>query len=237
VEAVVVGGLAFGERDRIVRLLTPDHGRVSVIARGAASSKRRFAGALDLGARIAVELRGRGQLRTLQEVTVLSAPRAARSDLLRIALLAYGCEIAASLAPEGQEAPRLYGVTIAWLSLLDATPGPGQASRHALEGKVLTFAGLLPTLQFCARCGEPLVDPAVFDPASGGGQHQRCGGGRQVACEALLRLEALRRTPLRDTPGQTTGSPAWLLGDFLRYQLGQSPNSRALVEEVEGVDQ
>jgi DNA repair protein RecO (recombination protein O) len=52
-DGIVVGRQDYGEADRILRLLTPDAGRVAVIARGARSDRSRWA-SLDIGVRALV---------------------------------------------------------------------------------------------------------------------------------------------------------------------------------------
>jgi DNA repair protein RecO (recombination protein O) len=225
IEGVVVGTTDLGEADRILRLLTAEEGRVAVVARGARRSHKRFAGVGELGTQLRVE-RGRGKgLRPIVRVDRLGGPVRARDDLERIALLAYGCELCAALAPEGAPAEKLHQLLLHWLAILEADPRPDRASRVALEAKALTFAGLAPTLVTCAVCGAALGDPAVFDAEAGGGLHARCGGGRPVAAADLLAIERLRRTPLAETPG-LAAPLEWLLSDFVQHQLGRALASR-----------
>lgn len=233
-DGVVVGLVDLGEADRIVRLLTADTGRTSVLARGARGSRRRYAGAFELGARVRVQLgRGRGALPSVADADVLEAPDVARAEVERIALLGYGCELCAALAPEDAPAPKHHGLLAAWLDLLEGPVRPGTASRAALEAKALTFSGLAPALVVCARCGGGIEDPAVFDPESGGALHARCGGGRTLGAVALRELDVLRRTPLADTAARPApAAPAWLLSDFAQHQLGRALRSRALLEAL-----
>lgn len=234
-DAVVVGGIDYGDADRIVKLLSADEGRSVAMARRARASKKRFAGALETGTLCEVRLRqGRGGMPLLIGVDVEHAPRRARQDLDRIALLAYGCEVCAALAPEHHPAPRLFKLLLVWLDLLEGEEQPTAASRMAMEAKALTFAGLTPALVHCARCQGVLDDPVVWDHDGGGGVHDRCGGGREVASADLARLEALRRTPLADTPGaQEPPGARWVLSDFLRWHLERDLRSRALLEQIE----
>ena len=53
----MVGLQDYKEADRIVRLLTPENGRITALARSARSSSKRFGGTLDIGNRIEVTLR------------------------------------------------------------------------------------------------------------------------------------------------------------------------------------
>ena len=235
-EAIVVGGLDVGEADRILYLLSGQLGRTRAVARGARKSKKRFAGKVDLGCRVQLSTRGRrGGLPAITDIELLSGPRYAREDLDRIALLTYGCEICASLAVEENPSPKLFGLLATWLLLLEGEGTPGSIVRIALEAKALTFAGLTPALQSCARCGQALDDPAVFDVDGGGGLHQRCGGGQAVRVQTLFAFDRWRRTPMRDLVDSDAPSPTegmWLMSDFIRYQLGRAIRSRGLLEDL-----
>ena len=229
--AVVVGSADLGEADRIVRLLTPELGRLSVVARRARSSKRRFGGVLDVGTRIVAHVsQGKG-MPVLQSADRRGGPEVARTSFERIAQLGYGCELCAGLSPEETAAHKLFRLLEAWLELLEQADAPGVAARLALEAKALTFAGLTPALARCASCGEPLDDPTVFDPAAGGGLHGRCGGGALVPASILVEIEALRRTPMADAVGHPFDRDyRWLLSDFAQYQLGRRLMSRSMLE-------
>lgn len=236
-DAVVVGRSDLGESDRIVRLLTAQLGRISAVARGARRSKKRFAGALDPGTRLTVSLRqGRGELATLTQATIRQAPNRARTDFYRIAAMLYGCELTASLAPEGGEAERLYGLLDVWLDVLEDLQTVGPASQVALEAKALTFAGLCPALVHCARCGEQMVADGHFDNDAGGALHPWCGVGKRVTLSWLQSVETQRRTPLRDTVGQPWTGSAWLIADFARYHIGHELKARRLLMDATSGD-
>lgn len=233
--AIIVGRREMGEADRVLRLVTSTHGRIEVVARGARRSRRRFGGALDVGTRaLARWQRGRGPLPTLVELSEVRAPRRARESWERLALLAYGCELVDVLSGPAVE-PRLHRLLEVWLEVLEGEGAPGAASRVALEAKALTFAGLLPALSRCARCGEPNVDPVVWSHEEGGALHGGCGGGEETSVAALDEIEALRRSPLRETVGARIAmDTSWLLSDFVRYQCQVALKSRAALSTLEG---
>jgi len=222
--AVVIGGADLGESDRIVRLLSPRIGRFSVVARRARVSKRRFAGAFEVGNEVVIDARG-GDLPAVSVVEIVRAPRRAREDLLRIALLCYGCEVVGGLAPEHDAAERLHGLLLSWLARLEDPVPPPSGLRVAFEAKALTFAGFGARLTTCARCGEPLADPVTWDP-EGGGRHRECAPGPAVSAALLLEIERLRRTPLAEL---RVGPETWLLTDAVEHHLGRRLNSRALL--------
>lgn len=65
-KAIVLRRTNYGEADRILQLLTPDHGKVSVIAKGARREKSKLAGGIELFALCDVTfLPGKGEMGTL----------------------------------------------------------------------------------------------------------------------------------------------------------------------------
>lgn len=235
---IVVGHLDYGEADRIVRFLTPDKGRVSAMARRLRASKRRFAGALELGNRVKIEWgKGRGALPPVKAVDVLAAPRLARADLHRIAYLSWGCELCAALAPEGGRAEKLYRLLEVWLELLEVEgEAPGVASRLALEAKALTFAGLTPALTRDARDGGDLGLKKVSFDAEAGGAVAWSGRGVKVDPKWLEVMERFRRTPLKETLGLAPPDRRahWILADFAEYHLGRPLKSRSMLTVMDG---
>lgn len=235
--AIVVGHTDYREADRIVQLLTAEHGRLPVLARSARRSVKRFGGALDLGNRVTAMLRpGRGELWHLDGADLDHGRPHLRDDLERITLAAYACELVSSLARTEQPEPRLYGLLDVALMVLDAmTAPPTPTFRLALEAKALTFAGLTPVLDRCVSCGEDLVDGRlVLDPSAGGLLHERCGGGVRLSVDDARALERARRTPLAelvDTPPPQCD--LWLLYDLMCWQTGRSLKSKSMAASLE----
>ncbi len=231
--AIVVGTTDLGEADRWVQLLTAEEGVLRAVARHARASRRRFGGTLDPGTEVLAQVgraRGGNGGWVLHDASRVRGPDVARTEYERIAMLGYGCEVAAALAVEAQANPKQFGLLRAWLGLLEGPRVPTNAARCAFEAKALTFAGFAPSLARCATCGEPIDAPAVFDAESGGAVHGRCGGGASVSVDALLELEALRRTPMAQTLDHTVAlAHPWLLSDFVQHQIGRALASRALL--------
>lgn len=63
---IVLSRTNFGEADRIIKLLTPDSGKISLLARGVRKPKSKLAGGIELFSVSSVTyIRGRGELGTL----------------------------------------------------------------------------------------------------------------------------------------------------------------------------
>lgn len=236
IDAVVVGLQDYGESDRIARLLTAEHGRVDALARRARSSRKRFAGTLETGNHLQVELKAsRGSLAILKEAWLVDGHLHIRSDLDRLALAAFATELCSSPARHDHAEPRLFGLLLTALTVLDATEGvPADAFRAGLVAKALTFAGLLPHLVRCHHCGQPVSDAARWSPLHGGAHHPECvPGGTKVSAQWLQAVEAARRTPLRelvDTP--LPSGPLTSLTHPLEDTLNRPLKSRALLDQL-----
>lgn len=235
-DAIVVGRVDVGDADRVVRFLTPDHGRLDLMARGARSSRKRFGPALELGTRVYVAWRrGKSDLPSLDRADAIAMPQRAREDYDRVVLLAYGCELAYALSAPSQPNEKLFRLLLAWLELLEGDVEPTAAARVAYEGKALTFSGLTPALLRCPVCGDLLAGDVRFDPEAGGGIHAHCGSGKVVDATVLAILDTLRRTPLAGTGAiELPTAGRWLLADFIEHHHRARMRSRALLDTLEG---
>ena len=238
-EAIVLGHTDYGEADRIVEILTPGAGRLSLMARGVRRSKRRFQGALDVGNRIQIQLhQGRGQLPLAGETQLVEAHPHLRGDLLRLSLLSYACEMMAGLSRERHPEPRLFGLLeVALLVMEAASEAPGRVFRWGLETKAATFAGLAPRLDACVHCPSPLEATAHFSSDAGGLLHPHCGPGEVVEASFWTQLERARRTPLADLVDTVPRpGPPWLVYHHLCWHLGRVLRSQSLLGEIESTD-
>ena len=229
--AIVVGLQNHREADRIVRLLTPENGRITALARSARKSNRRFGGALDIGNRVDATLRPpRGDWWGFDSAVLIDGRPHARKDIELIGLLAYAAEVCGQLAREDHPEPKLFGLLDMTLSLIDAmSHAPSPLFRLGLEAKALTFAGLGPQLTRCVACGGDLEGALVLTGV--GAHHRHCADhGIAVDAEWLRAVEHARRTPLRDSidtplpPG-----PRWPLAEAIEAHLGRSLRSRSVL--------
>jgi DNA repair protein RecO (recombination protein O) len=236
VEAIVIGGLDYGESDRIVHILSPEHGRISLMARRLRSRKKRHGGILELGNRVSLDLReGRGRLATLDQAQLRDGRVHIRGDLDRIALLAYGIEICGALAREHHPEPRLFGLLETMALILDALDqAPRSAFRLGLEAKALTFAGLAPVLSRCARCEGPLAPQMGWSHSAGGAVHLDCEASeRDVESAWLEDVESARRSPLKDLVDlDVKPGPAWLLSETIAAHVGRELRSRSVLQAL-----
>jgi DNA repair protein RecO (recombination protein O) len=244
VDALVLRVVDFGESDRIAHLLTPSTSRLTVIAKGARRSRRRFPGSLDLFNRLAVHVERRRPhaLARLEQARLVDSFPALRAHPGRFALACYTVELVDRLAPEGsagRDARRLFDTTLGALCTIAAL-APEPRLRVLLELRLLGALGLAPELRRCVRCARELEagerdGPGA--PAALAGFHVAEGGSLCAACARpsdglvplhlgtlraleqglLLPLERLPRLAL-DPRAQREAEA--LLGPFQRFHTG-----------------
>lgn len=177
--AVVLRSVVYGESDRIVTLLTDARGKISLIARGARKSQKRFAGALEPYALIEAEIAvGRGDLGRLVEARVVRAFPGVLADLERMSIAAAGLELVREAMPDREPDARILPAVIRFFELVETSP-PVDELRVAFAMRLLALIGLAPNLEACGRCGRAAPDgkAALFDPALAALVCRACGGG------------------------------------------------------------
>ena len=200
-EAIVVRVVDYGEADRVATLLSPEHGKVAALARGARRSRKRHAG-LELFARGEATLReGHGELWALEAFDVGRGFPHLALDVARVAQAAYACELARELVAPHHAEPRAFELLAALLERIDSggTEGRlGPASLRVFELALLGAIGLSPSLDRCVLCGAPLDDPRVDDAGAPDPERHfdaRHGG---VACERCSAGHGLGQRPLHE---------------------------------------
>jgi DNA repair protein RecO (recombination protein O) len=152
--AVVLRTRPLRESDLIVVLLTPGHGKIDCVARGARRSRRRFPGGLPAGARgEAGVARGRGSLATLSSFAPTVDHGVLGRDLEVFAYVAYLCELTDQLVGGSAADPATFARLCEAIEA--ACEGPEPALLRRFELGLLDALGLLPALDRCSVCGSP----------------------------------------------------------------------------------
>jgi DNA repair protein RecO (recombination protein O) len=256
-EALVLRSVDFGESDRIVHLLTPATARLTVIAKGARRSVKRFPGTLDFFNHLDVQVEQRRptSMARLEHAKLRRTFHGPREDARRFALGCYLLELFDRLSPEGAtpaDGRRLFGFVLEALSLLDdATIAPTPRLRVLLELQALSTLGLRPELGCCVRCGRGIppaqTGPVIFHVGEGGPVCRSCDGateGFPVDTATLRALEAALASgltferaqeagaagrPHEDLADGVLGEAQVLLARFLRFHVGLELRSEAFV--------
>lgn len=161
--ALVLRVVNFGESDRIVTLLTAAHGKLSALAKGARTSKKRFGAALSpfgFGEATLRERRGQ-ELWLLEDLHTSRGFSRLPQELGRFSHACYALELCLHLCPPHEPEPEVLAQTLQLLTYLDELPLTARPAAEALrvyELRLLRAVGLGLQLRECAACGHDVPE-------------------------------------------------------------------------------
>jgi DNA repair protein RecO (recombination protein O) len=184
---VVLRTHKLGEADRIVTLLSRDHGKVRAVAKGIRKTKSRFGGRLEPPTHVALLLYEGRELDIVTQAETLDHFGALRDDYDRLSRAVSMLEATDQVAQERQPNPRLYQMLVGALRTLATRDAPLVVPAFFL--KLLDLEGYRPQVDGCVVCGsnEGLVAWAVEE----GGL--RCSAHRQGSAISPAAVVVLRQ--------------------------------------------
>lgn len=179
--AVVLRALRYGDTSKIVTLWTRDHGRVSVLAKGARSGSRRFGTSLEPGAHIIVVFyqKGSRELQTLSQADLEERYRRIPESLGATAAMLQMLEVVYVQTHPGGAHPEVYDLLVEGLRTIDRREEGLADVLIAYRLKIASALGFTPSFEHCIRCGRP-VTPDRTDRIR---YHVRKGGPLCEPCE------------------------------------------------------
>lgn len=203
------------ESDKILTVLTPDHGRISVIARGARRRTCRFAASCQTLAYSELTLAHRGEWYYLNDGATRALFDGLRADLAALALGFYFAELTETVSSPEIPAPELLSHLLNGLYALDALKKPPELVKPAFELRLMSLAGYEPLADGCAVCGAAEPEDARLDTVEGVVRCGACSGptpGLRLSPGALAALRHI----LYGDPGRLY---AFRLTDESAHQL------------------
>jgi DNA repair protein RecO (recombination protein O) len=171
--AILLRRIDYGDFDLILTFLSLQRGKISLIAKSAKKSTKRFAGILELFSLMEVVAstgKGRG-LPVLQEAALKSPFSTIRNDIRKTAYASYWCELLYKWVEENQKQAPLYYLLKHVLSQLDGGAPAAAEISIFFQMRLLYISGHGPSLRQCGRCRKNLEtiesNPVVFDIAKG----------------------------------------------------------------------
>ena len=152
------------DADKILTVLTPDRGRLSVIARGARRKGSRVAAACQLLAYSEMTLYEKGRWTMLDAADTIELFDGLRQDLTALSLAAYFAELTEAVSDgSGDVLPLLLNALYA----LSALKKPPQLVKPAFQFRLMALAGYEPMADACALCGAPEPENPMLDVVHG----------------------------------------------------------------------
>jgi DNA repair protein RecO (recombination protein O) len=155
------------EADKILTVLTPNLGKISVIARGARRKNSRLAAACQLLVYSEMTLYHRGSWHYLDEASTLELFAGVRQDIELLALASYFAELTESVCGEGEAAPRTLSLLLNALYALSTLKKDPALVKPAFELRLMSLSGFEPLADSCAVCGRPDPEKPMLDVVQG----------------------------------------------------------------------
>ncbi|MDH3442687.1 MAG: DNA repair protein RecO [Deltaproteobacteria bacterium] len=183
--AVVLRSWPYGESDKIVCLLTENHGKVTGIAKGAKRSRKRFANSLEPFSLVSLRFQDRpqGGLVFILSADLIVTFKNLGSSLEKITLASYLVEITGGLIGERDENSLVFQHLKNGLLFLDNDGTSPLEFLASFELELLRLSGYQPVLDSCKRCSLNCRNHSRlrwhFSPAEGGILCDQCAPSNQ----------------------------------------------------------
>ncbi|MBN1202139.1 MAG: DNA repair protein RecO [Anaerolineae bacterium] len=198
-DAVILRRQDFGEADRLLTLLTPDHGKLSAIAKGVRKPIARKTGHVELFARVDMLINRGRDLHIVAQAETKESFLPLREDLLRGTYANHVVELLDRFTVEQDASRAEFDLLVETLTRLCTADDLWLAARY-YELALLRLAGFAPSLHRCS-IGQESLEPRdqFFSPADGGvicpDHHLGLSRGMPVTLNALKTLRYLQTRP------------------------------------------
>lgn len=245
--AIILRRIAYGDFDLIITFLTLERGKVTVIAKSAKKSSKRFAGILEPFSVLEIvctEGPKKG-MPVLKEASLVAPFAGIRSDIQKTGYASYWAEIINVWMEEHGDHLQVYRLLQFVLDRLDRETVSAAGLSILFQMQFLTLAGMGPNLSCCSVCRTDIehIAPSTvgFDLSKGG---VVCHGCRPVSpgrppldigtVKGLLWIQK-RDLPVASriqfVPRTQTDALAFL-ESFVPYHLGKLPKSLRVLREL-----
>lgn len=232
-QGIVLRSYPFGEADRVVVLLSPNHGKLRTVAKGVRKTKSRFGGRLEPFSHVDLVLYEGRNLDTITQVSLVEPFQLIRSDLDRVISAGTMVEVADAVAQEDEPALRLYLLLLRGLKALNVdSPHPDVVTSFLL--KAADVVGVAPALESCAACGRDR-DLVRFSFSDGGVVCESCrtAGAYTLKAGVTDYLASMAASDLSNLPAFNPGLSRDAMGvarRFLEYHLERRLESLAVLD-------
>lgn len=237
-QAVVLRTQKLGEADRIITLLTREHGRLRGVAKGVRRTKSKFGARLEPGSHIDVQLYVGKTFDIVTQVEAIeNYGEAVTHDYRRWTVSAAILETAERFTfQEREPALQEYLLVVAGLKALAEERHDPSLILDAFLLRSLGIGGYAPSLSICSRCGEP--GPHKYFSLVGGGSvclNCRPSASATPAVETLELMGALLSgdwTLADQSEGRHRREASGLIAAYLQWHLERGIRSLPMVERA-----
>lgn len=175
------------DNDKLLTILTPDRGRIAVIAKGARSMHSKMLPLVQPYTYANFEIYEKtGSLGWLRGGSVIEPFYGVRGNLDNLALAAYLAEVGCDITGEGEAAVDILRLLLNSFFALSGGLRPPWIVKGTFELRAAGFSGFMPEFDGCAVCGKVLSEPMYLDVMN----------GRLLCADCVRTAGKMRRTQM-----------------------------------------
>ena len=195
-DGLIIKEQNIGESDRLVYALTKSNGVIKAFVKGAKNIKNQKCAATSLLAYSRLTIYKSRDTYIIGEARTLRIFSKLRSDVQKMCLAQYFCELAITICPREQKAEKHLSLLLNSLYLLSEDKRSADLIKPCFEMRLASMAGYMPDLRMCRTCGEYSADTMYFLPRTG---MLECLSCREKISERAVALNPSTLTALRHT--------------------------------------
>lgn len=233
--AIVLRTQKLGEADRIITLLTRNHGKVRAVARGVRKTTSRFGSRLEPATVVDIQLYPGRNLDTVTQVEILAPYGDTIShDYPAFTATAAMLETADRLCEDRDRVVAQFNLLAGALAAMAQMQIPSDLVMDAYLIRAVATAGWAPSFIACAGCGAPGPHTA-FNVSVGGAVCPECRppGSAAPAAETFILMDALLRgdwIAVAATSDDTRRQSSGLIAAYVQWHLEHGVRSLRLVD-------
>lgn len=181
VDGIVVRVLDRGNCDRYLSLLTAEQGRITLLAKGSHSMRSTQTAVSQMYTYGNYEYYRKGSMNILKGGSVTEPFYSLSSDIDRLNLAAYLCDLTVELTDEGEEAGEMLRLLLNSLHAISRELRPQELIKGAFELRAAVLSGYAPDLSGCAGCGRTESELFCLDVMNGALICRECREKRNTA--------------------------------------------------------
>jgi DNA repair protein RecO (recombination protein O) len=161
-DAILLRKIEYGDHDYIITFLTRSRGKISVIAKNAKKSVKRFSGALDLFSVNHIQCtfpkKNKDSLIILAQTDLENGFANIRYDVFKTTYACYWVELIYLWLEEGKKQTQLYDLLFFVLDMLNQSDIRMEILSLLFQIRFMAISGFSPNIESCENCDTPVDD-------------------------------------------------------------------------------
>ncbi len=195
-EGLIIKEQNIGEQDKLVFALTKSNGVIKAFVRGAKNIKNQKCASTSLLSYSRLTIYKSRDSYIIGEARTIRIFSKLRSDVRKMCLAQYFCELALTICPRDQQSDAFLSLILNSLYLISENKRSADLVKPCFEMRLASMAGYMPDLRICRECGEYTAETMYFLPKYG---VLECGNCHMKSGELAIAMNPSTLTALRHT--------------------------------------